>query len=130
MTSQIVDPAIVANTALALMEHYLDSGPGPWMWVTQCEAYLEKFGSYELRDRIYEAACVIEEGRVAAYVATQARRMHLGDELMEYVGCWDYEVVPTLAELFAPRLLPTDGEPPVSKEEVRDALLAMISEAP
>lgn len=117
-----VDPAIIANTALALMEHRLEHPTS--LWAKACETYREGYGSYELRDRVWEAACVMEAGRVEADELVDAQGKHLGDELMVHVGCWDFDVLPALADMFADRWLTCEDDV-VTDTEVRNALMTM-----
>jgi hypothetical protein len=85
----------ITHDALALYEYTIDFPQSPF--AISAKAQREDIGSAQYRSHIFRFAKEIE----TASDRILKTHPNLYDELMEKVGCWDFEVIPKIADRFA-----------------------------
>ena len=108
-------------TALCLHEHYFESRESEW--TIAGDAVRESYGSVEWRDRVESYAQAID----AAWSIVILEEGRCGDCFFDAIGCFDFEVVPAIAERLAGLLLQGHHTPPV--ETVAQMLRDLLADA-
>lgn len=83
------------TTALIVMEHYHEDSDGAFR--KAADKQRESVGSMEWRDQVATIGQNIEKAFDVVYAECEAADKHL-PELLDHIGCWDFEIVPELLE--------------------------------
>ena len=94
-----MDSSDITFNALCLFEYICDFPDKPF--AKAANQRREEVGSCQFREDLHDLAVKIEEARLLAIKAIP----DLHCELMETTGCWDFEVIPALADQFADKWL-------------------------
>ena len=107
-------------TALCLHEHYFESPESAWTIAS--DAVRASCGSVEWRDRVEDYARAID----AAWSIVTLEEDRCGDCFFDAIGCFDFAVVPAIAERLAGLL---QGFHTPSVETVAQMLRDLLADA-
>lgn len=126
MTTVLVEDAVMC--ALCIQEYFQEDAAPDSAARNKSELFREDNGSWEYRMRLYHIGQVFEQAHSQArsqYMHGNQRNdedfLDLGEALLDTVGCWDFDVIPLLLEMFADQCFAENFTLPV--EEVQQALI-------